>query len=542
MNDLRDIKSYGHLKDILYDIEKEYNRLKKQGLPKLDKSLADIFYSTGSRQEYENVYFLRRGRLLTTFVMCLMYGSEYMNELTAVIEDICAECTWALPAHIDRDNEKPECVIDLFNAETAQALSEICEILNDEVPKNLYIKIKKEIDRRIITPFLENTFFWEKASHNWAAVCAGSVGMTFIYMFPEKFSFVSKRIEDAMESYLSGFGDDGITTEGMSYWNYGFRYFVNFAILYKERYGVDLMNNDKVREIAKCQQNMMLRNDIPISFSDGSRSVVYNSGLAHLLRGIYGEEIKIINSKYNGMDNCYRFTECIGTLKYIDEELCTISEEQSGEQYFKDARWYVNRKNSFAFAIKAGHNGEPHNHNDTGSFIIATDRGQIICDYGAGEYTKDYFSDKRYTYLCNSSRGHSVPIIDGKYQSAGKKFFGTVVKASNDIFEADIENAYEIGALKSLKRRFEISENSLRLCDTFEFSDDNVHSITERFVSVIKPKLTDNGVEIGDILIKSKKTPVISSQRLMSHNAEEETLFFTDYNSDNKFEIEFLKI
>ena len=66
--------------------------------------------------------------------------------------------------------------------------------------------------------------------------------------------------------------------------------------------------------------------------------------------------------------------------------------------------------------------GEPHNHNDVGSFLYYIGDEEIISDLGAGEYTKKYFGPERYEILCNSSRGHSVPVIEGKYQCAGREY------------------------------------------------------------------------------------------------------------------------
>ena len=65
-------------------------------------------------------------------------------------------------------------------------------------------------------------------------------------------------------------------------------------------------------------------------------------------------------------------------------------------------------------AAKGGNNGESHNHNDVGSFLYLAGDEMLLTDLGAGEYTRDYFGEKRYDILCNHSFGHSVPVIDGK--------------------------------------------------------------------------------------------------------------------------------
>ncbi|MBQ8301791.1 MAG: heparinase II/III family protein, partial [Clostridia bacterium] len=86
------------------------------------------------------------------------------------------------------------------------------------------------------------------------------------------------------------------------------------------------------------------------------------------------------------------------------------------------SQWAVIGNDDVKISLKGGNNGEPHNHNDIGSFSILKNGEMILCDIGSGEYTKEYFSDKRYEILCDSSFGHSVPIINGYGQSSGSEF------------------------------------------------------------------------------------------------------------------------
>lgn len=538
--DFTDIKNKPYFRDQLERIKTEYKRLRDAEKPELTRELFDYFYETGSRKEYEAEYFKRRGALLMSALMSFIYGGEeHIKTLTETIELICDEFTWALPAHMSKDNPHPDRVIDLFAAETGQALSEICDILGDNLRCGIRERVGTELERRIIRPFIEERFDWESFTHNWAAVCGGAVGMTFLYAFPDEFRQVEDRINCAMQSYLSGFGDDGISPEGLGYWNYGFWYFTGFADLYKKRCGVDIMDSKKVKRIAMCQQNLFLRGNNVISYSDCGRYERFNSGLAHYLRGRFGNDVKIIRDELSdGVDNCYRFLSCLRSFMWINEDFIGLSETQENESYFEDAEWYVYRGDSFAFSAKSGNNGESHNHNDIGSFIIAADEGQLIADYGSGEYTHDYFTEKRYEHLCTSSRGHSVPIIDGKYQLAGSEFKGTVIKHGGGVFETDIAGAYG-GAVKRLNRRFVISDNGVELTDNFEFNDHKAHDITERFISVIKPEIRDGAAVIGNLILESDAIPEMGSETLKSHGAKDDTLYFVDYKAGRSFNIKF---
>ncbi|GJM76376.1 hypothetical protein HMSSN036_85920 [Paenibacillus macerans] len=103
-----------------------------------------------------------------------------------------------------------------------------------------------------------------------------------------------------------------------------------------------------------------------------------------------------------------------------------------GELFLPDAQWLVSRHRSaagsFGFAAKGGHNGEPHNHNDLGHFILIAGRDTFAADLGSGEYTADYFGAGRYRYDCNGSQGHSVPIINGRHQAEGERHAAVVLE------------------------------------------------------------------------------------------------------------------
>jgi len=60
-----------------------------------------------------------------------------------------------------------------------------------------------------------------------------------------------------------------------------------------------------------------------------------------------------------------------------------------------------------------------HNQNDVGNFIVHVNGESVIPDVGRGRYTKAYFGPERYQHFVNSSRGHSVPIVNGCEQLAG---------------------------------------------------------------------------------------------------------------------------
>lgn len=496
-------------------------------MPPLTYSDFSEFEKTGRRVGYEEKYFNRRRRLNSTFMMYTAHGERYLSELCDLIWAVCDEFTWALPAHTAAESGAYK-VIDLFNAETAMTLTEMAYLLGDTLPAHVAERVRCEVNRRVIEPFESGSFAWESAKHNWAAVCGGCIGM--IYLYNEK--PVPERIFSALNSYLSGFNNDGACLEGLGYWSYGFGYFMYFAKLLLERTGIDITANEKVLAIARFQQNMYLGTDA-ISCSDSSPDAVPLMGLTGLLCEHFQGKVFAPKVMPSRNDECGRWAHYIRSYIYNP----VYSEEEVKNTFYPESQWCMKRTDNYGIFVKGGCNAEPHNHNDVGSFILADKFGQILCDIGCGEYTADYFNEeKRYNYLCNSSLGHSIPIIDGQGQLSGAEHCCTNFKCEKDYISLSFGNAY--GADADITRELYLHKDKLTLTDSFIFKDGRQHSITERFVSKIRPRLIGGIVYIGSF--RTDIPGQISSQKINDHDGNETTIYFIDFEvTDNSFKVEF---
>ncbi|MBQ4159850.1 MAG: heparinase II/III family protein, partial [Clostridia bacterium] len=403
----------------------------------------NLFNVTGDRAEFQRPYFRKRKRLNVCALLSMIFpeNREYMESLEEIIWAICDEYTWSLPAHIAwAEDERTD--IDLFASETGYALSEIVTVLADRINPRVYKRVCEGIQRRIIDSFEIRIYDWEKVNSNWAAVCAGSVSVVYMYMAPERFAAVKPRLQATIELFIDGFSDDGICYEGGSYWIYGFGFFVAYAQhLYdytdgKENYFV----REKVRRIADFEKITNL-GGLRVNFSDSGGDCLLTSPT------IYGVLQKHYPDMYIPQPETYEILDgCARWCRYFDAFLYLPVQKEAApaayEHYSPQAGWFMKRTNDYGFAAKAGTNDEPHNHNDIGSFIFAVGGEQILCDLGAGEYVKGYFAKAtRYSYLSTCSRGHSVPIIDGKYQSPGAEFKGEMTY-ENGIVTIDMSDAY----------------------------------------------------------------------------------------------------
>ncbi|MBQ7911116.1 MAG: heparinase II/III family protein [Clostridia bacterium] len=501
-------------------------------IPALNYSAYRRFHYDGDRDEYEKPYFARRRALDVCALLVLIYpeNEEYMIQLMDLIYAVCDEYTWCLPAHQTELGKNNNRHIDLFAAETGMCLSEIYTLLSDRLEPLIADRIRVEIDRRIIQSFLDTTFFWERVGTNWAAVCAGSVSCTFMLMRPDLMPRVKERFTTAMRYFLGGFGPDGVCEEGFGYWCYGFGFFTVWADMYRTftEGAEDWFKLDKVRAVAPFLSRMYLTEGCTVSFADAGRTGRYSPAVLHYLKDEYPDTVVVPDPAYmEMMDACGRWCTLLRSFTWLKAEYLTPAAEAAEEMvyYAPSVHWLVKRGKVYSFAAKGGHNAEPHNQHDIGSFILAKNGHQILTDPGSGVYTRQYFSGPRYTYVSCGSHGHSVPYFGTDadraergffygYQKDGKQFRARDVVFEEDTFTLDIAPAYGEEFVRRVTRTFTFTENGFTLRD--EFDVDGGIPITERLVSltpfeigegmattdlatlVYDPKLYEVSTSVGD--------------------------------------------
>ena len=461
-----------------------------------------IYFVNGDRAPYSKYYYLHRRQLMASAVLSLIYPDEpkYLDFLMDIVYAICDEYTWCLNAHQPDLETNNNCHIDLFAAETAVSLAETYHLLGDRLDPLIKNRIVAEIDRRVTYPFREKKYGWEHATHNWNAVCTGSIGCMFMLMHPEMMDEMKPRFDENLEYFLSGFKDDGMCLEGCHYWHYGFGHFVIYADMIRTFTNgeTDYFKREKVKTVAMFIQKAFISKDAIISFSDGGRSHKYHMGLVHYLKKEYPDAVFAYDKSFSYVaSSCARFAAAIRGASWLREEYYynPTPDGEPAEYYAADSQMLIKRTRNYGFAAKGAHNNEPHNHNDVGSFIFAKNGRQVLIDHGSGPYSKQYFhKDTRYGYIECSSKGHNVPIIDGKYQQTGAQFAAKDTKFENGVFSTDIAGAYGIDELKSIARSFDFTDDTVTLTDTFEYCGSG--DITERLVTFIAPVTEKTGVVV----------------------------------------------
>ncbi|THF72904.1 heparinase II/III family protein [Cohnella fermenti] len=558
-------------------------------IPPLPFSRFVEFEKEGTRQSYEIPYFERRGRLLALTVDLLQdsENSSSREALENLVWDICNEYTWCLPACLPLGHEAaasarvpPEGQVDLFAAETAHALAETLHLVGDRLNGWASYRIRCEIERRIWQPLFNTPvhFGWESRRDNWSAVCGGAIGMAALLLVDdrERLAGMIERLLRSLECFLESYGEDGGCQEGIGYWYYGFGYYAYFAdMLFHCTEGkLDLLAGGKIKPIAEYPAAFALSGGAAINYSDVG-AVVWHTGLLSKLASRLGTAIPELKEiPPFGADSAFRWPHVIRNLLWTDPAHLKKPLPEGGK-LLPDMAVAVDRRYSegemFAFSAKGGHNDEPHNHNDLGHFLLHAAGENLLADPGAGLYTRESFGPDRYRLIHNSSEGHSVPIVGGAVQQAGRAYAAELLgcrwEGSELRLELELAGAYGLAGLTSLRREFvwnwqpnePETQATLRLVDRFAFepevevqsgSEVVSASVIEQFVSLHPPTL-DNGRcvwrgERGEVALEFDPgigEPEIVETTAPDHTGKEATLYRVRFHIvpvDPGFELHFL--
>ena len=516
------VRSDSAYQEIRSQIEKNYRDSRWEEIPVLKYRPRMRFYGDGDRHEFEKPYFRRRSYLASAALLALIYPEEetYLEDLQECIWAVCCEYSWCLPAHCDGTLEDDLHRIDLFSAETGFTLAEICYVLEDRLDPLVLQRARTEVRSRVIDNFVERRFSWEDNKANWAAVCAGNVGGAMMYLTPEEFDRQLPRLINIMRTFMSGFPADGTCMEGFGYWHYGFGNFLWFAdLLYQYTDGrQDLLAWDKVEAVGGYAQRSFLKGGAIITNADSSAYAVADLGMVSYLHRRFPSVSMLPKTRTNYNQGNLLWMMLLRNLLYADHG----ADHQAyclQDTFLPEAGQAVLHRRGYSFFMKAGHNREPHNHNDVGAFILATDKGQVFCDLGAGLYTRQYF-DKRVCYdiFCKSSRSHSVPIVNGQYQRYGDEYKGTI-RLEGSTITAELAESYGQPDFSKLTRTVICKDGKVTLTDAFAPDYD---SLCERFVTTFLPEIFETYVLVNGVRLyfdPQKVVPAVSQEMHDLHDA-----------------------
>lgn len=452
------------------------------------------FYRTGSRDPYaERVRTHSAALASLTLAECTEGQGRFIDALLDWSWAICEETSWCMSAHLDHwqgpDSMLPDISnpsIDLRVAGMGQILAQSLYLLRpvmDDLSPYWSGRIQYELRRQVIDPFLSKDFGWLHGTNNWNAVC--NAGVTTAVLMGDfdtqtRAEVLHKVLEMSL-NFLSGFAPDGGCSEGPGYWVYGVTNYCLMAYYVRCATGgqVDMLADPVVARFMAYPPCVVLTRPLVANFADCSRSVRFGSGVAAWAAGETGQMVS------RTLFSCDKRARRFDTL-VLDAWLASEPEpfEPPSESFLPDLQQLVvhgegTEGDQLVLAVKGGHNGEHHNHNDVGNFIVHLRGRTLITDLGAGRYTRDFFSGRRYRYITTRSNGHAVPRLNGYEQPAGSEYsagdFQRIQGNGASGVRMDIAGAYpEEATVVHLWRTVLLEAGSaerVSLVDEIEFAD-----------------------------------------------------------------------
>jgi hypothetical protein len=511
----------------------------------------------GDRVKFEKLYFDRRIRLARLVIADLVSPQEkYINEVANGLWLIMEESTWVLPAHTylqkagDGPPDPEERVIDLFAGETSSHLSWIKLLLKPELDKISPLIVKRidvELNTRIVEPYLKRNDLWwmgftGRKPNNWNIWVNTNILRTALLAVDNndaRLRIIEKSIRSA-DIFVNAYPNDGGCDEGPSYWAGAGGCLGEYLSLLTEVSGGKLnwKRYPLIHNIGTYIYKAHIDSTRFMNFADASASAVpqpsriLNFGNLYddaLLKGFasYANHLAPASGIYGAT-----VTAFAANLKVRKQlEAITPKAPQLKDNWLPDLQVLMLRENAgskkeMTFMAKGGNNGESHNHNDIGNFMIYQDGAPVLIDIGKGTYSKQTFSDDRYQLYNMQSAWHNCPTINGVDQHEGAAFKASNVSyvpgVTHQVFVLDLAGAYPATAgVNHWIRKFDYQPGvDLTLTEKYDLKQ-NKEPFALRFIACKPAKIDGNGIIILSNLTLTSAIKMEYDPTLLEASVEE---------------------
>ncbi|MFI5357863.1 MAG: hypothetical protein ACHQ4G_11050 [Opitutales bacterium] len=427
---------------------------------------------------------------------------EFLAPIAADAHMLARLTSWIHPGN-DRDSKALRRLTvenDLASCHCALNFALTDFILGPRLPAELRTLLRGEVEWRFFKPLRErieagrDIYWWLTVKHNWNAVCLSTYAHAAAAMLParEDRAWWFALAESLIYNFTDGFADDGLCSEGVSYWNYGFMHFISLAEVLRLGTGntLDLLDTPKARRMARFPDCAEIQPGRFPAFADCALDAkpfdwarVWLDNRRHSAPDIFAEPAPagfdpFADMKFGMPDDAllwmFQTRDPRRPLKRHAASALRDWFEPSGFLICRSAPAAPRR---FAATFLGGHNGVNHNHNDLGTFTVLLDGEVLIFDPGPEVYSWRTFSEQRYDSQLLNSYGHPVPRIGGTLQQPGPSHRAVVLAKEftpdRDRMVFDLRTAYDVPALRKLEREFVFDRRgagSLTITDTMEFT------------------------------------------------------------------------
>ncbi len=518
------------------------------GYPALPPSLYLDFTRTGNRSRFEERYFARR-RTLNDFALaeCVAADGRFLDGAIDGIDAICSEWGWQLPAHNSYIRDTPQLplpdhgrpVLDLFACETGAQLAVTVGLLGsrlDAVSPAIGERARALVRERIIGPYLGEHFWWmgkgDEPMNNWTPWCTQNVLVAagLLGLPPDAMGSIVGKAAASLDFFLKDYGDDGCCSEGAQYYRHaGLCLFGATEILEALAPGVfaPVYRETKIRNIALYVRNVYAGNGYYVNFADcspvagpaGAREYLFGKRVASAELMDFAASDFLTKVDYalpDEINPLYRVQSVAAIPEiraYAGERGASVrnpfasprelpSEPPIPDVWYPSVGLLIARSRSLCLAVKAGCNGDSHNHNDTGSFTLYKNGRPCFIDIGVETYTAKTFSPGRYEIWTMRSDWHNLPTLNGYMQEAGPEFAARDVEPRMGEDETSISMELvgawgkASGAL-SYRRNVTLDKKSERM--TVDDRYDGEGPAVLNLITELRPEPFAGGIRIGDL-------------------------------------------
>ncbi len=447
--------------------------------PELPATLFMEFQRTGNRRHYETVSYARRTMLqhLVT-AECVENQGRFVDDIINGIWAICEESFWDVPAHnryvtienFGRGGPLPDVrnpVVALFSAETGATLGFVHDVIGDvldQVDPIITERMRHEIRTRLLDPFMDRDDWWwlgfvqspvrPGPPNNWNPwILSNLLALAMLIDVDEdRRAALVHRSLCGLDLFLAGYHPDGGCDEGITYWERaGAAVFDCLDVLDSATNGtISVWDAPLIREMGRYVYRTHIGGTWYVNFADGSAKTVPAPNLVHHYGRRIGDDALSAHASASQAENWTRDHGFHTYSRVLRSLFQPIPAQDPAPTYplvlqswldgieVLTARETEGSERGLFLAAKGGHNGESHNHNDVGSFIVGLDGQPVLIDVGVGEYTKQTFSDRRYELWTMQSAFHNLPTISGWQQSPGQAFAARDARATLSADHAEL--------------------------------------------------------------------------------------------------------
>ena len=432
------------------------------------------FSESGRRTDYERKMSARRCALnALVLAECVENRGRFLKKIVDGIYFLLEESTWCIPAHNSYVRDTPQLplpdysrpVLDLFAGETGAVLA-MTEYLLRPVLAGISPLISRNIDfrlrERIFTPYLVQRYWWmgdgKQQVNNWTVWITQNV---LLAAFTRPDCILPRNIKEqilnkssrSVDYFLDEYGEDGCCDEGAQYYDRaGISLFHCLDIL--ERVTGDALDDiffsPKIRNMADYIRKVHITDDCYINFADcslragrrGAGEYLFGKRAGLPALSSFAAADFLCDEGRLLTDELSLYRRLVQIMHWEEMTVAGMESLQKGEDHERPAEnrqmapedaWFeskglmVSRDEHLLLAVKAGNNGDSHNHNDVGSFIICKDQTPLFIDLGVETYCRKTFSDRRYEIWTMQSQYHNLPSFDDFVQQSGEMYAASEV-------------------------------------------------------------------------------------------------------------------